>query len=71
CVQVSFCAGVMFHTVTVSDDGSGFCLSSVPGDHLGLRIVEATVRDKLRGKLHICSDSSGTRMSFDFKNEIM
>ncbi len=69
-VLVSFCAGVMFHTITVSDDGSGFAPAPHEG-HLGLRIVEATVRDKLRGRLHVYSDSDGTRISFDFKNEIV
>lgn len=69
-VQVSFCAGVMFHTITVADDGSGF-VPPVRRAAAGLRIVEATVRDKLRGKLRIYSDGGGTRISFDFKNEIV
>ena len=34
---------------------------------MGLSIVGATVRDKLKGKLRICSDGSGTRASFDFR----
>ena len=70
-VQVSFCAGVMFHTITVADDGSGFVPAGTESGSLGLRIVEATVRDKLRGKLRIYSDGGGTRISFDFKNEIV
>ncbi len=68
-VKVSFLKGVMFHTVTVSDDGMGFDLQEQRKDSFGLSIVRATVRDKLGGRLHIHSDNHGTTVSFDFKNE--
>lgn len=67
-ITVSFAPGTLFHTVTVADDGQGFDISA-PRKSLGLNIVEATVRDRLRGKLIIHSDNSGTRAAFDFKNE--
>lgn len=70
-IRVSFCKGTLFHTVTVTDDGAGFPPEADRGERMGLRIVEATVRDKLRGQLHVHSDSSGTQVSFDIKNEIV
>lgn len=70
-ISVSFCKGTLFHTVTVCDDGIGFPADAPREGRLGLRIVESTVRDKLRGKLSIHSDANGTRISFDIKNEII
>ena len=55
-------------TLTVSDNGCGFD-PSAPRRSLGLRIVESTVRDRLRGKLTIHSDCGGTRAAFDFKTK--
>ena len=68
-VQVCFCAGQRYHTITVSDDGCGFDPAAPRTGHLGLNIVEATVRDKLRGHLTIHSGPGGSRVSFDFKTE--
>lgn len=68
-IQVSFCAGTLFHTVTVSDDGAGFDPACPRTDSLGLNLVEATVRDRLRGHMSIHSDCHGSRISFDFKTE--
>ena len=67
-ISVSFAAGTLFHTLSVSDNGCGFD-PSAPRRSLGLRIVESTVRDRLRGKLTIQSNSGGTRAAFDFKTE--
>ena len=53
----------------VSDNGCGYVPSDCASGSFGLKIVESTVRDKLRGHLRISSDSSGTRVSFDFKTE--
>lgn len=66
-VAVSLRAGALCHTVTVTDDGIGFDPLTQPSESLGLSIVSATVRDKLKGKLRIQSDSGGTRISFDFR----
>lgn len=67
-VCVSFCAGTMFHTITVEDDGIGFDASEVQKGRLGLRLVDATVRDRLHGHLSIHSNEKGSKISFDFKN---
>lgn len=68
-ITVSFLAGSLFHTVTVADDGIGFDVTKPRTGSLGLNIVDATVRDKLRGHMTIYSNSSGSRISFDFKTE--
>lgn len=68
-VSISFCAGQLFHTVTVADNGVGFDVTAPRTGSLGLAIVEATVRDKLRGQLHIQSGPAGTRSSFSIKTE--
>ena len=69
-VDVSLCKGTLFHTVTVSDDGSGFALPWTEADGLGLKIVRSTVKEKLKGRLRISSGSGGTKVSFDFANEL-
>lgn len=68
-IEIAFCAGSLYHTVTVSDDGSGFDPAAADKTRLGLDIVEATVRDKLKGQLTIRSDADGSRASFDFKTQ--
>jgi len=68
-ISISFVAGGLFHVVTVADDGVGFKPGQLPGERLGLRLVESTVRGKLQGQLRIHSDENGTRISFDIKNE--
>ena len=66
---ISFSRGSMFHTVTVADDGVGFDPAAPRGQSLGLRIVEATVRDRLQGQLRVSSGGGGSRFSFDLKTE--
>lgn len=66
-VCVSFCAGMMFHTITVEDDGIGFDVTKVQKGSLGLRLVDATVRDRLHGHLSIRSNEKGSKISFDFR----
>jgi two-component sensor histidine kinase len=68
-ITVSLCAGELYHTVTVSDDGAGFDPGGVAKGSFGLRIVQATVQDRLHGRLTIRSDGAGSQVSFDFKNE--
>ena len=68
-IKVSLIAGKLINSILVSDNGCGYVPSDCTGSSFGLKIVESTVRDKLRGHLRINSDSSGTRVSFDFKTE--
>ena len=68
-IQVAFLAGSLFHTVTVADNGSGFDVTTPRTGSLGLNIVDATVRDRLRGHMTVYSSAGGTRISFDFKAE--
>ncbi len=68
-IRVFLIAGKLINTVIISDNGCGYEPSDCSGSSFGLKIVESTVRDKLHGHLRISSDSSGTRVSFDFKNE--
>ena len=68
-LKISLIAGKLINTVLVSDNGCGYVPSDCASSSFGLKIVESTVRDKLRGHLRISSDSSGTRVSFDFKTE--
>ena len=69
-ISVKICGGSIFNTSTVSDNGCGFDYSSTGKKGIGLRIVDATVKDKLGGRMHIHSDSSGSRVSFDFKSNV-
>lgn len=68
-VSVCYRHGILFHTVTVSDTGTGFPEGADADYGLGLNIVKSTVHDKLHGRMHIRSDHSGTTVSFDFKTE--
>lgn len=54
-------------TLAVSDDGKGFDMRQVSLNSLGLSIVRSYVKDKLKGKLEIESNSSGTTVTFTFK----
>jgi two-component sensor histidine kinase len=53
--------------LTVSDDGKGFAVHEVSQNSLGLSIVRSYVKDKLKGRLEIKSDSCGTTVTFTFK----
>lgn len=70
-IEVSVCAGTLFHTVTVCDNGRGFPADFSGEDRLGLRIAETTVRTKLKGNFHVYSGANGTQISFDIKKEIL
>lgn len=56
--------------IEVSDDGSGFDISAVNDDSLGMMIIKGYVKDKLKGKLKIESDGNGTRVSFCFRYDV-
>lgn len=60
--------GDYYSTILISDDGIGFDQENVRNGSLGYNIVSSIVKDKLKGKLNVLSDNSGTRVSFDFRN---
>ena len=66
-INLAVSSGIMYHTITVSDDGVGFDPSEIAPDSLGYSIIKATVESKLNGKLRISSGPLGTKVSFDFK----
>ena len=66
-IRISFEAGTLAHTVTVTDDGCGFDPTELQMSSLGLKIAEATVKDRLHGRLSLHSDNSGSIASFDME----
>lgn len=67
-IKIQVEKGPLYSTVTVSDDGVGYDLAQkCGGASLGLDIVRLTVKDKLRGDVHITSGEGGTCTSFSFK----
>ena len=68
-IVVSIHGGSLYHTVTVADDGCGFDVRSVARDGLGMRMIEATVKDRLHGSFFVRSDENGTAVSFEIAVE--
>ena len=66
-ISLVFSRGILYHSITVSDNGIGFDPSVISGGSVGYSIIRATVEDKLGGKLRIQSGPEGSRISFDFK----
>lgn len=58
--------GTLYCTITVIDTGVGFSLEAAEG-RMGLDIVNATVKGKLKGELKILSDSGGTKAMIEFR----
>ncbi len=58
--------GILYNTISIEDDGVGFDYPAGNVGNLGLDIVSTTIKDKLKGKLRINSDSNGTKVVFDF-----
>ncbi|MEW9122549.1 MAG: sensor histidine kinase [Thermotaleaceae bacterium] len=67
-IEVEICKGEIHSTISVRDNGTGFCIKDIRGNSLGLNIVEQIVKDKLEGDLIIKSGKEGTNIIFDFKN---
>jgi two-component sensor histidine kinase len=55
-------------TISIADNGRGCSMDQVSKGSLGLTIIRSYVADKLKGKLKINSDSSGTTVAFSFNN---
>lgn len=70
-IRIVVTEGELYSRIQIMDNGCGFDAKSPHNDRLGLSIVHQIVKDKLRGKLMIESDSSGTSVTFDFKNRTM
>lgn len=70
-IRIIVTGGELYSRIEVIDDGCGFDIEKASGDRLGLSIVQTLVKDKLRGTFQIVSGVKGTRVSFDFKNQIM
>lgn len=62
--------GKIYSTISVVDDGIGFDIIKRKHESLGLNIVQSMVRDKLYGNLKIWSGKKGTKVLFDFVNEV-
>ncbi len=72
-ISVVFSPGILYHTVTVRDDGQGITFRNGKdgfqsgGAGLGLRLVKATVEEKLRGHISVSSENRGTSVVFDIQ----
>jgi len=69
-IEISIRKGILYSSISIIDDGIGFKPDDVNNVSLGLRIVKNIVQDKLDGNISIESENSGTKIYFDFKNNI-
>lgn len=69
-IHIKIQKGIMYSSISIIDNGIGFDVNKTvrPGS-LGLSIVKNIVKDKLNGTFNIESNSKGTKIVFDFKNE--
>ena len=70
-VRILVTQGELYSQIQVIDDGRGFDVNNTEQNRLGLSIVQALVKDKLRGTMEIESSPEGTCATFDFKNRII
>lgn len=66
-IDITVKSGNLYSTISIEDNGKGFNFYEWNRDSLGLSLANLTVKDKLDGDLRFDSDSSGTRVMFDFK----
>lgn len=69
CIRITLKHGNQYSVVTVADDGIGFSPEKCSKKSLGLELCRITVRERLHGSIQMTSDSSGTRIAFDFPNQ--
>ena len=69
-IRIIVTKGELYSRIQVIDNGRGFDVEARDRSRLGLSIVQTMVHDKLHGDLEIESDHNGTRVSFDFRNQI-
>ncbi len=53
--------------ISIKDDGTGYDVQNEHQNNLGLQIVTSYVKEKLKGKLTIRSDATGTETAFYFR----
>jgi len=70
-IRIVVSKGNLYSQIKVIDDGIGFDINNMDRSRLGLSIVKALVRDKLRGELRIKSDKNGTEAEFTFINNMI
>ncbi len=70
-VRIVVTQGELYSRIQITDNGGGFDVNNTEQNRLGLSIVQALVKDKLRGNLEIESGPGGTCATFDFKNQII
>lgn len=67
-IQITIEKGIMYSSISISDNGVGFDFTSKNNDSLGLNIVNSLVKDKLNGYINIESSKKGTKVVFYFEN---
>lgn len=67
-IKIIIKRGIMYSSISLSDDGKGFKLENGEKDSLGLNIVNSLVKDKLNGDITIDSNENGTKTMFYFEN---
>lgn len=67
-IKLTTSKGYLYSTISIEDNGIGFEYVRRNVSSFGLDIVSATIKDKLKGKLWINSNSTGTKVVFDFTN---
>lgn len=67
-IHINIQTGKIYSAISVIDDGNGFDINNVHSNSLGLNIVRSIVKEKLSGNLNMCSNTSGTKVVFDFQN---
>jgi two-component system, sensor histidine kinase PdtaS len=69
-IEINIRKGILYSSISIIDDGIGFNPEILDNGSLGLRIVKNIVKDKLEGNINIESENRGTKIYFDFKNNI-
>lgn len=69
-IEINIRKGILYSSISIIDDGIGFNPEVSNNGSLGLRIVKNIIKDKLEGNINIESENSGTKIYFDFKNNI-
>ena len=69
-ITVTIQNGNLYHSVSVRDDGIGFYPGARSKSSLGLNIVEATVKEKLKGEFRISSGTGGTCAMIEFRRDL-